>query len=371
MGSPDSTSADASAQVPSLRMIALKAGVSRSTVSEALRPGSTAVAPAVRERIQRIAAEVGYRKNPLLSELMTHMRRNQAHSFRGKLALINANVDRDALRRHPTIPTYVAGCERRAAALGYSFDHFWLHDPTLNAAAWLRIFQTRALKGILIVGLMDQTSLPTHLLALWEKFPTVVTGVRTHQPVLSFCCVDHHALIMSAFEKALELGYARPALVLDPAIDELVEGRISGGMLMAQHRLPERQRLPSFYAMDAARRNPAVFARWLDQHKPDVIFTLYNVVFDWLAAADRRVPQDVGVIQLEWRANRPDVAGMHQHNDVVGEAAVDMLIQKTYRLEAAEEDFPRATMIGATWIDGASVRPQKAARKPRSRNIVR
>jgi LacI family transcriptional regulator len=56
---------------------------------------------------------------------------------------------------------------------------------------------------------------------------------------------------------------------------------------------------------------------------------------------------------------------MHQHNDVVGEAAVDMLIQKTYRLEAEEEDFPRATMIGATWVDGPSVRQQKTKKAPR------
>jgi LacI family transcriptional regulator len=358
---------DAKSAIPSLRMIAQKAGVSRTTVGEALRPGSTAVSPELRERIRQIAVEVGYQKNPVLSELMAHLRRNQVHSFRGKLALLNANADRDALRRHPTIPTYVTGAERRAATLGYSFDQFWLHDPALDAAAWSRIFSTRALKGILIVGLMDQVALPSHLQSLWKEFPTVVTGVRTRNPVLSFSAVDHHALVMGAFERALELGYTRPALVLDPTIDDLVEGRFTAGMLMSQTKIPAKQRLPIFGDMDAARKNPAVFARWLKQHKPDVILTLYNVVFDWLAAAKWRVPQDVGVIQLEWRASRPEVAGMNQHNDIVGEAAVDMLIHKIYHHEFFDESFPRATLIGATWMEGTSVRPQKAARAAKTR----
>jgi LacI family transcriptional regulator len=367
MGSSSSSSGNAKQSIPSLRMIAQKAGVSRTTVGEALRPDSTAVSPALRERIRRIAVEVGYQKNPVLSELMAHLRRNQVHSFRGKLALLNANADRDALTRHPTVPTYVTGAERRAATLGYSFDRFWLHDPALDAAAWSRIFRTRALKGILIVGLMDQVSLPPHLISLWKEFPTVVTGVRTRNPVLSFSAVDHHALVMGAFEQARELGYARPALVLDPVIDDLVEGRFTAGMLMSQTKIPEKQRLPIFGDMAAARANPAVFARWLKEHRPDVIHTLYNVVFDWLAAAKWRVPQDVGVIQLEWRASRPEIAGMNQHNDIVGEAAVDMLIHKIYHHEFFDESFPRATLIGATWMDGATVRPQKPARPAKVR----
>ena len=56
---------------------------------------------------------------------------------------------------------------------------------------------------ILIVGLMDQVALPSHLQSLWKEFPTVVTGVRTRNPVLSFSAVDHHALVMGAFERHL------------------------------------------------------------------------------------------------------------------------------------------------------------------------
>ena len=32
------------------------------------------------------------------------------------------------------------------------------------------------------------------------------------------------------------------------------------------------------------------------------------------------MPEDIGVIQLEWRAPRPEIAGMNQHNLVTGES---------------------------------------------------
>ena len=76
----------------------------------------------------------------------------------------------------------------------------------------------------------------------------------------------------------------------------------------------------------------------------------------WLRAAGRRVPADIGVIQLEWRAARPDIAGMNQHNLVAGAAAVDMVVGQIHHNEPGVQEFPRAMLIGATWMDGASVR---------------
>jgi LacI family transcriptional regulator len=58
---------------------------------------------------------------------------------------------------------------------------------------------------------------------------------------------------------------------------------------------------------------------------------------------------------LEWRADSPDWAGMNQHNDVVGEAAVEMVIGMIHNNEGIP-DFPRATLVGSTWVNGKTVR---------------
>jgi LacI family transcriptional regulator len=254
----------------------------------------------------------------------------------------------------------VQGCERRAERLGYSFDYFWLHDPKLRADSWLRVLRTRAIKGLILVGMMDQNQLPPHLLPVWENFPCVVTGVRTRDPALSFSCVDHHDLVIQAFERALALGYQRPALVVEERIDRLVEWRFTGAMLTAQQALPQARRLPAFTRIDRARINPDLFHHWFDRHQPDVLLSLYNIVFPWLKDRGLRVPKDVGVIQLEWRASHAEISGMNQHNETVGEAAVDMVVGQIHRNEAGIPDFPRATLIGASWVDGESVRPQHA-----------
>jgi len=101
--------------------------------------------------------------------------------------------------------------------------------------------------------------------------------------------------------------------------------------------------------------DPGIFRRWFETHRPDVIFTLYNVVRTWIQDLGLRVPQDIGLIQLEWRGNRPEWAGMKQHNDLCGSVAVDMLLRMIHNGECGIPPFPIATLIGPTWVDGSTV----------------
>jgi LacI family transcriptional regulator len=339
----------------SLSLIAKQVGYSKNTVSLALR-GDPRVPASTAELIKKAAAEHGYRGNTLVSQVMAQMRTSSATTFKAKLALINAYRDADAFKTHATIPAYVEGCERRAQQLGYSFDHFWLHDPTMRAETWLRILDARSIKGLIIVGLMEQSQLPPALKPVWEKYPSIVTGVRTHDPALSYSCVDHYDLVRRAFSRARELGYQRPALVMKDRIDTLVDSRFSGAMLACQTALPADQRIPAFTNLDRARTNQTLFYEWLDQHRPDVLLSLYNIIFPWLEARSIRVPHDLGVIQLEWRQSHAEISGMNQHNDLVGEAAVDMLVGQILRNESGIPQSPRATLISASWVDGHTVR---------------
>lgn len=338
--------------------IARATGYSKSTVSLALR-GDRQIPEATRKKILRAAEEAGYHVNAVVSYLMAQLRGSRHVSFHAKLALVNANRDPDAFRTHPTFPTYIAGCEERAAKLGYSFDRFWLYDPKLTPTSWRRILRTRGIKGLVLVGLLDANRLPAPLSPLWSEFPAVVTGVRTRDPDLSFCCVDHHHLAMRAVEKALSLGYQRPALILDDMIDNLVERRFSAGFFTAQRTLPQSQHIPIFNQEISSKLAPASFAPWLSKHRPDVVLILYNNVLAWLQGLGKQVPQDIGVIQLEWRESRPTIAGMNQHNYVTGQAAVDMVVAQIHNGETGVQEFPRATLIGPTWMPGPSVAIQK------------
>ena len=347
---------------PTMAEVAKASGVSKNTVSLALR-GSPRISSATRQRIEDVAREMGYRLNPTVAHLMAELRQNRAPGFQATLALVNAHETRTAFTDHPTIPAYVSGCRQRADQLGYGLDEFWLHEPKMPAARWISILRARNIRGVVIVGMMQRNRLPTHLASLWEEYPALVTGVRTREPALSFACSDQHTLELEAFEKAVALGYRRPALVLDGVIDELIEGRLSAGFLTGQSRLmPVGQRIQPFYEVAAARKDPALFVRWFEENQPDVIFTLYYEVQRWLQGLGLRVPDDVGLIQYEWRADHSGWAGMDQRNDLVGAAAVDMLISMIHHNERGAPEHPRATLIGSHWVDGATVRNITATR---------
>ncbi len=338
--------------------VARRAGVSKNAVSLALR-NDPQIPEATRRKIMRLAKQMGYRKDPIVGELMARLRQGGGAAHRLNLALVNANEDPLAFRRHPTIPTYVEGCRRRADQLGCSLDGFWLHEEGRTARGFTRMLRSRGIRGLILVGMMDTNRLPAWFLPVVKEFPVVVTGVRTADPALSHSCVDHYMLTSIAMRRAIKLGYRRPGLILHDRIDQLVDQRFTAGFANAQRLLPASGRCAPLYLKDDIEKCAPRFKRWLQQAQPDVIFTLYNVVVKWIQSLGLRIPEDIGVVQLEWRARHPEIAGMNQHNDVVGEAALDMLIGMIHHAERGIPAFPRSTLVGATWVDGPSVRRQK------------
>ena len=333
-------------------------GVSKNTVSLALR-NSPEISPNTRRKISDLAARMGYRKNPTVAHLMAELRRESPRGKGATLALLNAHQDRDAFVSHPTIPSYVAGCRRRAFSSGYGIDEFWLHDPELNGKKLLRVLRSRSIRGVIVAGLMKDNHLPESFLPIWKNHPCVVMGVRTRDPALHFACADHHILAMRAVENARRLGYSRPGLVLDRVIDRVVDHRFTSGYLMALGDCAGQGLPRPFYDISEARKDPALFRRWYQSENPDVILTLYHEVSRWLEGMNLSIPRDVGLIQLEWRADHPRWAGMHQHNDIVGEAAVEMLLGLIHQGESGIPLFPKATLIGSSWIDGSTIRRKK------------
>jgi LacI family transcriptional regulator len=337
--------------------------VSKNTVSLALRRDPQ-IPEGTRERVLATARRLGYVLNPTVSHLMAELRKSRTGGSQHTLALLNAYRTDDAFRNHPTIPAYVEGCRRRAKAQGYGIDLFWLHDPELDGARLNRILKARGIRGVIVIGTMDDNHLPERFAATWEQHACVVTGVRSRNPTLSFCCVDHHSLVLQAVDHALQLGYRRPGLAIDERIDRLVDGRFSSGMWVAQQVLPAKQRLAPFLEVERAREEPRRFHDWLEREKPDVVFTLYHVVRRLIEELGLRVPQDLGLIQLERRRDLEDWAGMDQHNDLTGEAAVDMVISLLHNNELGVPSHPRAMLVEATWVPGDTVRAQTSRTRP-------
>jgi DNA-binding LacI/PurR family transcriptional regulator len=352
-----------------MAQVAVRAGVSKNTVSLALR-GSPRISQETRDAVEAAADAIGYRRNAAVGCLMAELRRTGSARFEATLALLNANEDRDAFRNHPTVPVYVAGARKRAAELGYGLDEFWLHDPAISGKRLASILRARGIRGALVVGLLRSNQLPERMRAVWEEFPAVVTGVRVRSPELSFAGSDQYSLALKAYEHAWELGYRRPALVLDPVIDALIDGRFTAGYLIGQQRFRGGEEpIEPFTKITEARLDLALFSRWLEQTRPDVLFTLYHEVERWLSECRVAVPEQIGLIQYEWRPQRSYWAGMNQRNDLVGEAAVDLVVSMIHNGQQGVPERAIATQVTSQWVMGRTVR-RRAGRGKGALNAI-
>jgi LacI family transcriptional regulator len=339
---------------PTLSDIAAITGLTKSAVSLALRHDPR-IPTNTRIRIEEAAKQLGYRRNAVVAHLMSELRKQGDGAGGVGIALLNLNENPNAFRSHPTIPAYVQGCRARAEALGYLIDEFREPVIHMDGKRLLKILQARGLRGCILTGLMRSNHLPPSILPVIETLPCVITGLSTDIPKVPFACADHHAVAQLAIARSISSGRKRPALVLDRAIDALVQGRFTAGYLIGQRDLPSKDRIPPFYHSESGSKPPAAFASWFRRHRPDAILTLYHVIGEWLKALDVPIPNETALIQLESRPIGEHWAGVNQHNDRTGAAALDLLVQMIHAGETALSTSPRAVLIEPSWEAGETL----------------
>src|SRR5712672_334593 len=97
---------------PTMQQIADAAGVSRMAVSLALR-NSPKISAATAERIRRLAEELGYRPNPMVSALMTQLRHSRDMKKPSVLAYVTAFPTEEGWRRPRPAAAFYEGARRR------------------------------------------------------------------------------------------------------------------------------------------------------------------------------------------------------------------------------------------------------------------
>jgi DNA-binding LacI/PurR family transcriptional regulator len=216
-----------------------------------------------------------------------------------------------------------------------------------------------------VFGLFKQNWLPQEYDSIWRRYPVIVAGVRTQGPTLSFCSVDHHECVLEAVARVRAMGYRRPGLLLDGAIDRLVDGRFTAGFMTGVADLPPRGRVRPLNWPVKESGFLTRLQEWLERERPDVVLTIHNETRGWLERLGRRVPHDIGLAHLERNRTVAHWAGMEQHNDIAGECALDMLVTMLLNREPGVPVYARAMLVSATWADGSTVCVQSAAKRVR------
>jgi LacI family transcriptional regulator len=354
---------------PTMHEIAERAGVAKATVSLALR-NDPRLRVETRRRIQKLAEKMGYRTNATVANLMAQLRSTRPPKYQATLGLLKVSSEP---KRHTGICTFrewEKSCNERAIQLGYGLDPFWLYEPGISPARLGEILESRNIRGLVVVQLLDRSGLPHEFDPIWEHFACVVVGVRPVWPPLNYCTNDQFATAFHATKRLWEYGYRRMGLVLSPDVDAMVDRRFSAGFWAGLEEVQAAERIPTFPF------NPlheVSFRAWYAQHNPDVILCINHEVKKWIWEMNIKVPEEVGLAHLDCHEEFPDWAGMRQNNTLVGAAAVDMLVAQLHRNEFGLPKYSKASFIQGTWVDGPTIirrttgkRPRAAAKAPKA-----
>ncbi|MFP4282451.1 MAG: LacI family DNA-binding transcriptional regulator [Opitutales bacterium] len=333
---------------PSCKTIAREAGVSRMTVSMALRDHPR-VAPDTRARIKKIAERQGYTPDPNLTQLMGYLRKRDISKEEPVIALLNGQ--RRPLKEFgPDARLIRQGAIERAQALGFKTEDFWLYQPGMRVERMVQILETRGIRGVVVLpveSLRDVFSLPQ------EEFMGVATcGVAAK---IGFNQVHAH------FYQAMHVGisnlsakgFKRIGFCITEAEDESSNHLFHCYLTWYQQGIPARDRIPPLLRSEITSKD---FLAWVGKRRPDVVFSPKLEHYRWLLDAGYAVLEDISFAALGPAEDELEgIARVEIGYRKIGSTAIDILKTKLANERLGPTDNPAVTLIRGDWIDDASV----------------
>lgn len=350
---------------PTLRSLEQTLGLSRTTISKALR-GSPFVRESTAERIRLAAAAAGYERNPLAGAVMSEQRRSRGELFRGVLALLDQDEqDRPgyAGRFHQEL---VRGAEERARMLGFKIERFVVGPRALPLRRVNQILQSRDIRGVL---LLPTWASPDYLNLDWSQYSGIYMDYRIEKPAISCVCCDHFRSMMMALEELLARGYRRPGLILPRKHDARLQHRWAAAFLGFQ-KLYLQDPVPPLITDPICEEN---FNPWFRLHQPDVVIGHVEETMAWMKRAGARIPQTSGFFCLNLMNATQPCAGLDQRPHQIGRTAAEIVIASLQRNEHGIPSAYSLTSQPAVFVDGPTVRPRplEPVTEPQTRKSVR
>jgi LacI family transcriptional regulator len=325
--------------------IARQAGVSRSAASYALRDDPN-IAPATRERIKRVAQQLGYRPDPVLAKLMAHLHVRRGTHYLGKLAFLNPSRDRDFLQRTHALREFFANAAVQAGALGYQTEEFWLYESGRSPKRLAQILLNRGINGIVL----GSTGQPGSIVDFpWGKFTAVTVGYSVVSPSLNRVVTNHYRNTLLALRHVTEAGYRRIGLVVDKE-EPTMENLHLAAFYVHQRALPVKQWIPACVSSG----DIGALRAWFNRYRPDVILNA-DMPLQYLEKAGIRVPQDVALVSLLRWDDQAGIAGVLPGYERLGTSAINLLASQLHHNETGVPANPHIMLTEGSWIDGESL----------------
>ncbi|MDF3128995.1 LacI family DNA-binding transcriptional regulator [Kiritimatiellaeota bacterium B1221] len=330
-----------------LATIARACGVSPSTVSLALR-NHPRIPEATKARIKSMAAELGYTPNPSVSRVMSEIRAGGKKSvFKESLAYFTADAPPHP---HSYETRLFAGVVARAEAMGYKIDRFELGKNGLTLTQLGKVLASRGIRGLILAPWPQAHS--EHEID-WKNLASVAIGYSLEAPNIHRVSRDIMHTLRGVFTKLSALGYQRIGFVMERSHEARMEFMTLAAYQLHNFLSQEEHRLSPLVAENLTEE---IFTHWTTAQKPDVIFTMYRPIVDWLRNANYRVPEDIGVFAFNCESPESEFSGIYPAYESLGAAAVEQVSALIERSEFGLPHNPGTLIVPGIPCPGNTLR---------------
>lgn len=338
---------------PTMKDVALAAGVARSTVSLALRHDPS-IPLATRNRIYAAAEKIGYKANPLVSALMAslHARRNQQrHTV---LAYVTTDPEFAPWRSYRMFIEMHEGAASRAGELGYRLEEFSLRAPGMTPKRFVQMLQARGILGLLLAPLPHgERTIELDL----NGFAVAGIDMSVASPPIERVSNDHFQSALLAIRECQALGYRRIGFIISREVSERLDHRWLAACHLAQADLPAGHRVAPLLPPGTDDILAAI-PEWYAREKPDVV-----IMGELNPHGRYPLPPKVGLVSLSLEEpSLGRVAGIFQDNRRMGAIAIEHLVARLERCEFNVEDRGRVHMLAGRWMAGPTAPGRGAER---------
>jgi LacI family transcriptional regulator len=341
---------DSTSQRVSLRDIAAELGVSHSTVSLALRDHPR-ISSAVKEKVRKAAAEMGYRPDPMLAALASYRRGRESHPITAAVAWINAWSRPEDLRKHREFDFYWQGAFKAAAKFGYRLEEFRI-GRECSPKRLHQILNARGITGILLPPHKfdpDWQDFP------WENYSIVRFGRSLHAPACHIVTADQIANTILAVRMIHARGYQRIGFVTHEGDFSKRGMQFELGYVGGQRMIRDSDPLPVLILrVSSAAEQRQALEEWISKYRPDAVFTTAVEMPSMLKAIGCRVPEDIGLAVTSILDVNAD-AGIDQHPEEIGRVGFLMLSSLINDRSRGIPTIFRQILVEGSWVDGASL----------------
>ncbi len=338
-----------------IRSLAAQLGLSRATVSEALR-GVPRVSAATVARVKAAADAAGYRSNPLAAALMSQMRRSNGSTFRGVLALVEQREEGRPEYSTQFPDKLAIAARQRARELGFEAERLVVAPRGVTVKRLDGILKARNIHGIVLLpcwGEPDYTQLD------WPSYAGIYADYAIHHPPLNTVCPDHHRNMVEVLERVRAAGYRRPGLILSKHLDERLHHRWEGAFLVwQQHHFANKPVAPLRARGTAVEESE--FRDWFRKYKPDVVLGHWSRVIPWMQAEGAEVPRTHGFVCLNLLMADVPCAGIDLQPSLIGRRAAEAVIANLQQNEFGVPSTAAVLSVAGKWVDGPTLIQRKA-----------